>query len=472
MRVFRVVFLVVAAVLFLRLGIGSRVNSANLTNVSDTLSTSRLSFVGREASGNSVGSGIVNIDATPNAYESTSSANLFTNDWLAIGNGGLFGQYQVTGITSPTQIQVNPVLAAGQATAGQFIIATRSATHTISFTTVSAVPNGGFRVLIPAVSNAANARDGIPDQGGFDFNAGPSVTCPTNTAGYGFTTGVATPSAQVINGITYHAFTCNYAGTGTIGQVFTNGIVIGTTNPLINPAPKANHVEGTADTYTFVLQQLDTTGTVIDQTIGGLAVVESVRVTATVDPQITFRVGGVTNGITACGLTTSITTTSTSIPFGSVAISSFTNAAQALSVSTNAVSGYAVTAIQNDQLGRNGNACVGGGPTFANPCIPDSIGDDGTMTASVTDAWNNSSVKGFAYTLADPNTSTTPAFTYTNGFRKFADQEQSQAPVGLFSGTSVADNANVYVCYRIVIGATQQAGDYTNNLTYRATATF
>src|SRR5260221_199976 len=117
------------AVVILALGTFHKSYSVNLTSVSDTLSTSRLSWVGRQAAGNTVGSALVNIDTSQGVYESTSSANLFVNDSVRIGNGAAMGLYTVTGVLSTSQIEVNPVLASGQATAGQFIIASRSASH-------------------------------------------------------------------------------------------------------------------------------------------------------------------------------------------------------------------------------------------------------------------------------------------------------------------------------------------------------
>ncbi|PWU22794.1 hypothetical protein C5B42_05095 [Candidatus Cerribacteria bacterium 'Amazon FNV 2010 28 9'] len=467
----RICFVLVTGVFFLSLGSHNQTHSLNLTSVTDTLSTSRFSWVGRLAAGNISGSSIVTLDTTANEYESTSSGNLFTNDTVAIGNGAaIVTNDTVKNILSLSQFEISPALTSSQTTAGMFIIATRSATHTLSFTTASAVPNGAFRVLIPTISNATNAKDGIPDRGGFDFSATtPTVTCPSSVgATYNFVGGTATASAVVVGSTTYHAFECRYSGTGAIGQSFT-GFTI---NSLINPAPNSGHTDGFADSYTYLVQNLDSTHSVVDQTTGAIAVVESVRVTATVDPQITFRIFGVNSGTSVCGLTTSVTTTATTVPFGSVSISSFTSAAQGLTVATNATNGFAVTALENDQLGRNGNVCTGGGPSFSNPCIPDSAGDNGLMTSSVTDTWNNNTTVGFAYTLADPNSSTTPAFTFSTGYRKFADNENSVAAQTIFSGSSVASNQNVFVCYKIIVAPTQQAGDYTNNITYRATATF
>lgn len=468
-RFIRLLCILVAFSLFVITGKNnSKVYSNNLTSVSDTLSTSRLSFVGRLGSGNTTSSSTVFLDTTQGAWESTDSADLFVNDTVGIGNGASIGTDTVTSIPFNSSFNIGAGLTSSQTTTGMFVIATRSATHTVAFTTATAVANGAFRILIPAVGGLsnANAKDGIPDQGGFDFNGtGPTVTCPGNVTGYTFVTGTATASAVTVGSTTYHAFECRYSGSGAVSQAFT--VTIGGAHSLINPAPKANHVEGTADSWNYLVQNLDYgNANVYDQTTGAIAVLESVRLTATVAPQITFRIAGVPSGASACGLTTGITTTSTLVPFGTISISSFTIGAQNLSVSTNAASGYVVTEIENDDMGKNGISCATG------PCIPASPGDSGTMTNTTTNTWTNSSNYGLGFTIANPNsTGQTMNFAAPN-FLDFANARLSQAAHTLFSSTGVASNHNILVCYQIVASATQAAGDYTNNVTYTATGTF
>lgn len=484
---FRLLTVAVFFATFSFFGHQNQTSSLNLTGVSDTLSTSRFSFVGRLASGNSAGSGLVTLDTSPNTYESTSSANLFVNDSVGIGDSTGISTYTVSDIISASQFQISTSLGSGDADAGDFVIATRSATHTVAFTTTTAIPNGAIRILIPTVSTDANATDGIPDRNGFDFsftaNASFPVTCPADSGStYDFVAGTATKSAVTVGSTKYHAFECRYSGNGASSTSFTGFVIGNGSTALINPAPNSAHVEGTADSYTYIIQNLDSANNVVDQTTGAVAVIESVRVTATVDPQITFRIMGVSTGTTTCGVATTVTTTSTAVPLGTLSIGSFTSAAQALSVSTNASSGYAVTAIANDQLGKDGNTCTGGGPTFSNPCIPDSAGDNAAMSHSAIDKWDSTSTKGFAYSLQDPNGTVTEAFAYNTGTgncsgasfcsKQFADNENSEVAQTLFSDTTVADNDNIYVCYRAVISASQQAADYTSNITYRATATF
>jgi hypothetical protein len=97
-------------------------------------------------------------------------------------------------------------------------------------------------------------------------------------------------------------------------------------NNLINPAPTTSHTTGTADAYSIIVQQLDNGGNVIDFTTAKIAIVEAVRVTAYVSPQITFKILGLATGTSACGATTDVDTTPASVPFGELTIATFKNA--------------------------------------------------------------------------------------------------------------------------------------------------
>ena len=56
----------------------------------------------------------------------------------------------------------------------------------------------------------------------------------------------------------------------------------------------------------MIVRQLDTLHTTADATTVSIGVVEAVRVTATVAPQITFQISGVSNGTSVCGATTDV----------------------------------------------------------------------------------------------------------------------------------------------------------------------
>ncbi len=460
-----------------------QVYSANLTNVSVTTTNSRPSFRGALDTGNSVGSSIITIDTTPNdqsgSYPSSSSAQLVEGDVLRIGSGGGLGSYTVASTSSLAIVNLTGALAAGHADTGDDVISTASASLNVRFTTVSALTDGSFRVLIPSVSGSA-ATDGIPDGGAFDYGtATPTVTCPADFTGYTFSAGASAPNDVTVNGVTYHSYTCAYTGAGAVGTAFNGSShdymsIAG----ILNPAPIAGHSSGTADTYSVIVQHLDSSDNVIDSTTVKIGVVEAVKVTAYVAPQITFRLIGLANNTSACGANTSVTTTATTVPFGDLTIGEFKTAAQALSVSTNATGGYVVTTTENDQLGRNGGACTGDPTTGSNgSCIQDVRGDSAAASDTVSDEWVSASQPGFGYSLHDVNGTVTEAFAYnessrTFSARQFPDAENSGTAQTIFSDSSVASNDNLYVCYKVMPDATTAAGNYENYITYTATATF
>ncbi len=457
------------------------VGADDLSTVSVTTSDPRPSFRGVLGAGNTAGISSVIINVTNGAYPSTSSAQLYINDQIRIGEGGSMASYSVTDIVSASTFNISPVLAAGDSDTGDDVIATRSGSLTVKFKTKNAVNNGKFRVLVPALADNTSASDGLPDAGAFDQPAvGVGVTCPTDISNYTFGAGTAAVSSVTVGSTDYHAFVCPYTGTGSVNADFTATAAFFTINGLINPAPKtATHTLGTADTYTVLVQQLDGSSSVVDTTSVNIGVVEAVHVTATVDPQLSFRILGIDSGTSACGNTTGVTTTPTSVPFGSLAISAFTDAAQALAVSTNAQNGYVVTAKESDQLAKGGVTCTTDG-SGVSTCIIDSNATNISHTNPAT--WSSTSFKGFGYSLHDVNTSgLTAAFSHdTNSgncagsscYKQFADGQASEAAQTIFSSTTVADNHNLYVCYRAIVSSTQVAGDYENYITYTATATF
>lgn len=473
------VFLVPA--LFLGVSLLTNVKSASLTSVSVTLSNPRLSFHGTLDANNIAGTSQVTID-TSSVQPSLSTAQLQNGDSVAIGNDDTMGVYTVSTTAAPGSFTVGSILAAGNADVDDHVISTQSASLTVRFNTATAINNGRFRILIPALSNDADSADGIPDSGLYDFgSSAPTVTCPADIGDdYDFVTGTATPSAITIAGNDYHSYECAYSGTGGVGTQFdgtSQGAII--ISSIINPAPAPGHVTGTADTQNIVVQHLDALFNTVDYTSVAVGVIEAVKISAYVPPTISFTIAGINSGTSTCGITTDVTTSAAAVPFGEVSISSFNDAAQALSVTTNAANGYAVTAIENDQLGLNGNPCPG--DNTGGTCIRDSIGDNSVMSHIDYDTWDNTATKGFAFSIDNIDAAAVP-FTYGLGVgnctgasycaRQFADAEDSQAPQTVFSSSTVADSETINVCYRVLPNVTTAAGEYENFVTYTATATF
>lgn len=454
----------------------TRLESANLTSVKDTLQSSRLSVNARvDSTGTTVGTSRVKLKTSASAPANTiSTAPLRSQDSLIIGTG----TYTVVDVYDTDEFDVTPVLLSGDADDNDPIYLKAKPRHAVQFTTASAVANGFFQVLIPA--DATTPNDGNPDDQGYDFNTTVDVTAPSDVGStFDFVAGVATASGAT--GCTapanYHCFEFHYSGVGAIGQAFT--LYIGNTNGTntpIAPATGTSHTEGTADTYTFIVKNFGAganpnTATPYDATTGKIAHIEAVRVTATVDPTISLSVAGVASGATRCGVSTDVTTTALSVPFGTMALNTFKTLAQDVTVSTNATGGYVVTASENDQLGKDG---------ATTPNIADSLGNGGAMSESASAEWTTATINGFGFSLQNVDAASVP-FQYTTATgnctgtfcsRQFADIAGSETAQTIFSSTTVANAENVYVCYRLSVGATQAAGDYENQIIYTATGTF
>lgn len=503
-RVFRSVGIValVVGVLFGPVHWFRTVQSANLTDVSITLSSPRLSFYGELNGSNVAASTLISLQNGQNDAPSTSAANLFSDDIIQIENN----LYTVASVSAENTftIQEPAGLDVGDVGDGNQVIATRTAQLVVAFTTVSSLEHdGALRVLVPASGTTGN-DDGIPDQLGWDYGSSVAanipVACPVPSHG----TFIASQAIdQTIGGQTYHVFTCTFddGSLGPIAPTSYTDLEIGhattTTQQLINPAPKTNHQFGYADTYKIIVEQLDASSNVVDQTVTDVAVIESVRITASVPPQIIFRILGVAAATSACGQNTSVGTTPTLVPLGELLIGGFKYAAQELAVSTNAENGYTVTAIEDDQLRRVGATCTNDADETTGACIQDSNGDTTTMEYNNADIWMSTNTKGFGYSLQNigldvdadgaNGTNNTVGVHHAGTFgsctgatagqcwKQFADDENAVAepPQMIFNSTEVANLDNVYVCYKAIVSATQQAGtDYSTAVTYRATASF
>lgn len=465
--------------------------SANLDSVKNTLSSSQLSYFARLGVGNSTTSTILTIALTDNPSNTTS--NLFTDDPISIGdtNANTLTNYTVKDIGNTATFQIGETsgLEAQNAYAGLAIIATRSAIHTVEFTPTSNFPGGSFQVLIKASNDGGiKAFDGLPDQDGFDLGSTTptsgstglgtklttaDITCPPVGVG---DTSLPSISTITLGSDTYHSIVCSLGVGGSnaigVGYSIAIGRPLASGSQLINPSPSLNRPfadEGVADIYTFYVRHRDSADNALDTTQGKIAVVESVRVTATVDPSLTFIIDNTDTGSgqTRCGNvlgSVAANTTATAVKFGSLSIASFNDLAQRLSCVTNASGGYVVTGYESKPLTN-----IGTGTT-----IIDTSCDSGPCTINLAVGWTTPTNYGFGYSIENINAGTT-AFSYGGGTNFNAK------PFGigyantalLFSNSSTPiTTERIYVCYRLNVSTLQEAGEYENGITYTATATF
>lgn len=204
----------------------------------------------------------------------------------------------------------------------------------------------------------------------------------------------------------------------------------------------------------------DGSGASIDESNVVVSINNTVNVTATVQSSLTFTVNGVTSG-TACpnsGGNASVTTTSTTIPYGNLATSVPKIACQQLVVSTNATNGYIVTVQQNQDLTSAGADTI--------KAFSGTNGTPITWTAPPGSPTNGY----FGYTSDD--TSATPDGYDQFATSKFAGFGANNTPYNVVTEPGPVSNETNYMSYEVEVNQLQEAGTYTNTLMYICTATF
>ncbi len=242
-----------------------------------------------------------------------------------------------------------------------------------------------------------------------------------------------------------------------------------------NPAKSA--AAGTADTYLVTIKTTDSTeSTTHDQSTVRIAIIDAVTISATVQATLSFQVVGVSSG-TSVGNgydTTDVTTTATSIPFGVINAATTYTAAQQLKVSTNASNGFYVAVKQDSNM------------TDAAGNDIDQFDDGTAVDNSSPSAWTSpSGTPGSENTYGHLGYGTTDTtLTDLNGSgasnrfatAKFAGLTTTYEAVlshtGPADGTGSDSNGQAYVVYQVEISGLQEAGIYSNTITYLATAQY
>jgi len=253
------------------------------------------------------------------------------------------------------------------------------------------------------------------------------------------------------------------SGTGVIAPNATVTIKIGTNaadsgtgvNKIVNPATTGSY-------------EIAFAGTMIDRGYTRVAIVDNVDVTAKVNTTFTFTVNGRATSTIVNGQTTTRTSSSTTIPFGTLTNGVPQTLAQNLVVATNAINGFVVTVMEDQHLLSSTGADIDNFENGNNAITPATwstptnlIGDERT--------WGH-----WGVTSSDADTTRTAA----DEFAANEWQGVSTTPQVLFSHNGPSDGTtagigSTTVGYRVQITALQEAGDdYSTTLTYVATPTF
>jgi len=458
------------------------VKASGLSSASAVLSNPRLSFHALVNTTIPIGGSVAIVKASGSGGD-YDTRNLFPGDSVVISANSAVSVASVSSDLVTFTLKTS-LLSAGNADTNMTVA--QAGTLTVTFYTASPIPAGGsIKISIPAP--VSGGSDGLPisatnvDVSGFDTNSmtGSHVTCPGgfNTAAVTSGTGGAT-----------HTVTCNNTGGAVpagadITFVVGNGAV-----GLVNPPPtqgRAAGQRGIADIYNIIASTHSGTaggGSLIEDVQMKVAPDEGVLVSATIGETLSFSVAAVVsaNINSTCGFTpvgNLVNSTATSIPFGSSILSNtFYNAAQQLTVFTNAPGGYSVKVEENDQMGKDGKVCTTALAGEANDCIKDTTCDAGSCTQATKGEWSTSTNNGLGYSLSNISPSTDAAFEYDDAglfsAKQFPDQEVPETKEVVMNNTGIVNGNSACIIYRLTVPGTQPAGYYFNKIKYTASATF
>ncbi len=300
-----------------------------------------------------------------------------------------------------------------------------TATHTVQFTTGTEIPASGYiDVALPSA---------------FGDVATSSITCPTNTT-------ASVPSPKTARCTATSALASSTAYTVVIADV---------TNPSSTGSQTVN-----VTTYNASGSELETAQAMV-------AIIESVTVSATVNASLTFTVSGVATGTTVNGVDTTGSSTATAISFGTLTVGASSTLAQELHVTTNAKAGYSVTVEQDHNLLSDNGADI------------DSF-NNGSPATSTAIAWQDptgtlgseATYGHFGLTTDDTSLSSSSGFgsVHYKGF-----DGTNSIEVMYHNGPADGSTQSIgvaKVAYTVMITGLQEAGDYSNTLTYICTPVY
>lgn len=145
----------------------------------------------------------------------------------------------------------------------------------------------------------------------------------------------------------------------------------------------------------------------------------------------------------------------TSIPFGTVAPQTPGTDTALLTVS-NGSAGYQVTAIEDDQLQKEGGAT-----------ILDTTCDAAACDETTAAPWTSNSIYGFGYNMSGNDIPAT--FTDSTYYRPFPSEGDTENPAIVMSSSSVGTDRQATITFKVNISTTQEAGNYQNIIRFTAT---
>lgn len=279
---------------------------------------------------------------------------------------------------------------------------------------------------------------------------------PATTAPGGMTTTSAVYGGTVGGGLTSGSWSLFNTNNGILqfenstGEASTATTITITATTITNPSASTFYAQiatySTLSTHTCS-SLVDSSNVMAFQTQGG------VTTSVTVDPTISFSVAGYSSAVNGAPAPNLISTGS-SIAFGNVSAGgSATQAAQLLTLSTNAAHGYAIY-VRNTQLLTDANS--------------DTIAAQTCASSDCSTVANNQAFSGSTSTSAFGFTTDSANDTITSN--QFVGLTTSNVQID--HSSSPANASTLHVEYQLQLKNTQPPGTYSNVITYTATPTY
>ncbi|MBI3341690.1 hypothetical protein HY024_01050 [Candidatus Curtissbacteria bacterium] len=279
---------------------------------------------------------------------------------------------------------------------------------------------------------------------------------PATTAPAGMTTTSAVKTSVTGGGLTDGNWTLYNSTNGILQYEYATGAtptatsVTITTNTMTNPSASSFYFQ--IATYS-TLSTHTCSGLVDNSNVGALVTTAGVLTSVTVDPTLSFSVANYGSAVNGSGDSSPVTTTSATIPLGTVAAGSTAWGSQTLTVSTNAAHGYNLYARYTAQM---------------TDAASDTLRDQACVSSDCSTAANaqtfdgSSTQSSLAYT-ADGN-------SVTFGSNKWLGFTTSNVKVANRTAAINADPTHVEV--KVEISNVQPPGTYSTTLTYTADPTY
>jgi hypothetical protein len=271
---------------------------------------------------------------------------------------------------------------------------------------------------------------------------------------------VTTSAAKgTITGMTNGSWTMYNTNDGAPQVEFSTGEAIGAStavtipiNTLTSPTSASTYY---AQITTYNTLSTHTCSGAVDTITVAWATTSGITASVSVDPSLTFSVGAVNSTQTVNSDTTTVTSTATTIPFGTVAGNAVGIAAHDLTVSTNAAGGYTVYASYSGQLTDGAaHTIADASGTNASPA---------TFAASTT-------TSAFGYTTESTTLSGTASRFASTKYAKFTTSGAEIAGNAASAGPVASETTRVG--YKVAISNVQPPGTYTTTVGLVATPTY